>query len=244
MPKARPPSQPTAVACALGAVANRAPAHRLWAAVAAVLFTAAMRLGCGSTPVPAHPGDPAPISSVDVIAAAWHTEVGVPTYGIHGPLATLLPDFPGAHELVFGWGQRTFYMARNPGVGDALVATFPSASVMLVIPVFASPNAAFPGSEIFHLDVSQPGLDRLEEYLWRYIKKGSDGRPIRIGPGPFPGSAFYASGVTYDLARTCNTFTVEGLRVAGLPISADGVILASQVVDRLRSLDRSGAQHR
>jgi Protein of unknown function (DUF2459) len=198
----------------------------------------ALLLGCGWTPVRPYEGGAAPVSRGDVIAAAWHTEIGVAAADIDGPLTVLVSDFPGARELVFGWGQREYYMAGHPGSGDLVGAAFPSAAVMLIIPVTTSPTDTFRGAEIVPVGISRPGLDRLSDYLWGYLEKGPDGRPIRVAPGPFPGSAFYASGATYHIARTCNTFTAEGLRVAGVRVHASGVILAHQVTDQLRSWDR------
>jgi len=192
--------------------------------------------GCAWAPVRPYEGGAAPISSVDVIAADWHTEIGVAAADIHGPLTVLVSDFAGARELVFGWGQREYYMAGHPGSGDLVGAAFPSTAVMLVIAVTTSPTDTFPEAQIFPRGISRPGLDR-RDYLWGYLEKGPDGRPIRLAPGPFPGSVFYASGATYDLVRTCNTFTAEGLRVAGAPVHASGVILAHQVTDQLRSGD-------
>jgi hypothetical protein len=191
--------------------------------------------GCAWTPVRPYEGRAAPVASVDVIALAWHTEIGVAAADIHGPLTALVSEFAGARELVFGWGQREYYMAGHPGSADLIGAAFPSTAVMLVIPVTTSPTDTFPGAEVLPQGVSRPGLDRFSNYVWGYLEKGPDGRPIRLAPGPFPGSVFYASGATYYLARTCNTFTAEGLRVAGVPVHASAVILPYQVTDQLRA---------
>ncbi len=203
----------------------------LAAALAAVLP------GCGAwSPVPPYAGSAPQDASLVVVARSWHTEIGLAAADIHGPLATLLPAFPDARQLVFGWGERDYYMAAHPGSGDMLGAILPSDAVMLVIPIAASPAGTFPGAEIVSLGVSRPGLDRLGVYLWGYLAKGPDGRAVPLGPGPYPGSVFYASGTSYDLTRTCNTFTAGGLHAAGLPVDAGGVVLARQVTDQLRGL--------
>ena len=44
-------------------------------------------------------------------------------------------------------------------------AAFPSAAVMLVIPVTSSPTDTFPEAKILPVGISQPGLDRLSDYL-------------------------------------------------------------------------------
>jgi hypothetical protein len=61
-------------------------------------------------------------------------------------------------------------------------------------------------------------------------RDGSGGRgrrraAVRIAPGPYPESAFYASSGTYSLDYTCNTWTATALKAAGLPIQASGVVL-------------------
>ena len=69
-----------------------------------------------------------------------------------------------------------------------------------------------------------------------------EGPPRRIGAGPYPQSVFYASTGTYNLAHTCNTWTAEALRVAGLPVNAAGVVFAGQVLDQLPSIIGNNAQ--
>jgi len=60
-----------------------------------------------------------------------------------------------------------------------------------------------------------------------------NGTSRRIGTGPYPQSASYASSGTYNLAHTCNTWTAEALRTAGLPVNAAGVVFSGQVLDQL-----------
>ena len=60
---------------------------------------------------------------------------------------------------------------------------------------------------------------------------------------PFPQSIFYASTGPYNLGHTCNTWTAEGLQVSGLPVSAAGVVFASQVLDQVRPLLEPAHEH-
>src|SRR5271154_6649841 len=83
---------------------------------------------------------------------------------------------------------------------------------------------------------SSEGIQRLSQFLWDYLVIDKEGHPRRVGTGPDPQSIFYASGGTYNLGHTCNTWTAEALRVAGLPVSAAGVVFASQVLDQLPPL--------
>jgi len=209
--------------------------------VALALLVAAQGLaGCATSPVGVvkpYAGAAPKLQTVYVIAGGWHTEIGVPVAALSAPLASLPTVSPDSRYVVFGWGQRDYYMARNPGVGDLLVATVSGPSVVVVIPLRESPTAYFgAGATVFAIPVSQAGLDRLSQFVWASIEKDRQDLPRRLGDGPYPGSGFYASGLTYSLTDTCNTWTAEALRVSGLPVSASGVVFAHEVVDQARGL--------
>jgi uncharacterized protein (TIGR02117 family) len=178
-------------------------------------------------------GSPTRSEVIYVIAGGWHTELGLPIQIINGPLAALKPGFPNARYLIFGWGAQDFYMARNPGIGDLLRATVPGPAVMLVIPLQVSPEAFAGSTNTFVIHISRDGVERLSQFLWDDLAKEQEKIPRRISSGPYPQSDFYASTRTYDLGHTCNTWTAEALRVAGLPVSAGGVVFAAQVLGQL-----------
>ena len=171
-----------------------------------------------------------------VISGGWHTELGLSLAEISGPLAALKPEFPSARYLVFGWGARDYYMARNPGIGDILRALAPGPAVMLVIPLQMPPDVFFDASHAFVVHVSRDGVERLSKLLWNYLAPDKETLPRSIGTGPYPQSVFYASTGTYSLSHTCNTWTADGLRVTGLPMTSAGVVSAAQVLDQLPPL--------
>jgi Protein of unknown function (DUF2459) len=162
---------------------------------------------------------------------------------IKGPLAALKAEFPSAGYLVFGWGARDYYMARNPGIGDILRAVASGPAVMLVIPLKIAPEAFFGISIAVVIHVSPGSIERLSQLLWNYLATDEEGAPRRIGAGLYPESVFYASTGTYNLSHTCNTWTAEALRVTGLPVSATGVVFAAQVLDQLRPLLEGAREH-
>jgi uncharacterized protein (TIGR02117 family) len=217
----------------------------LGVAVVLVLFGVA---GCTVTvPVEPSAGSEARTEVIYVISGGWHTELGLPLADISGPLAALKPEFPSARYLVFGWGARDYYMARNPGIGEILRALAPGPAVMLVIPLNMAPQTAFGVSNTFPVYVARDRIERLSELLWNYLVADKEGAPRRVGTGPYPESVFYASAGTYNLGHTCNTWTAEALSVAGVPINRAGVVFAAQVLDQLppllEPLTNTHAQH-
>ncbi len=107
---------------------------------------------------------------------------------------------------------------------------------MLVRALHRSPAETFGNTNVYAVLVSREGIDRLSRYLWEYLDKDGQGQLHRAADGPYPESAFYGSAGTYVIANTCNTWTAEALNVAGLPVSAAGVMFADQVVDSVRGL--------
>ena len=205
-----------------------------WNMAVWILFGVA---GCSDVnPAEPYTGSASRSELVYVISGGWHTEIGLPAETISDPLAALKTEFPSAGYLVFGWGARDYYMARDPGMGDILRALTPGPAVMLVIPLSVTPQTAFGVSNTFPVYVSRDGIERLYELLWNYLVADKEGAPRRIGTGPYPESVFYASAGAYNLSHTCNTWTAEALRVAGLPVSATGVVFAAQILDQLPPL--------
>jgi uncharacterized protein (TIGR02117 family) len=192
--------------------------------------------GCGSTPSPTYQEAPGDGVTTFLIAAGWHTEIALPINAVQEPLRAVAPDFPGARYLSFGWGERNYYMARAPTAGDAMSALFPGPAVLLVTPLYSPPRESRANAQVFELGLTPAGLDRLSNHLWAAFKKSGDGTPLRLAEGPAPGSAFYAATGTYSASYTCNTWTAEGLRVGGVPVTPAGVVFVDQLTDQLRSL--------
>ena len=171
-----------------------------------------------------------------VIEGGWHTELALSVESLRGSLTLFADAFPGARYLVFGWGQRDYYMARKPTIGDLLGAALPSSAVMLVVPLWRAPANVYGADHVFNVVVSDEGASALSGFIWRFLAKGADGRPVRVASGPYPQSAFYASRGTYSLGYTCNTWAATALRAAGVPIHASDVVLADQLTIQLRTM--------
>jgi len=192
--------------------------------------------GCGTVPIPP-PGPQA--ASAFVIDRGWHTDIGIGVEDLHGPLTTIEQSFPGVRYLVFGFGDRAYLLARRRMLLDMVGALFPDPGAILVTALRAPPADAFGAEHVVPLPLSRTQFDRLTGFIWDDMRKDQRGLPLVIAEGPYPGSVFYASSAIYDVAYTCNTWTADALHVAGLPIDPDGVVFASQLMRRVRSVAQS-----
>lgn len=187
---------------------------------------------CAAAPLPRFAG-PA-TETVTVIGRGWHTELGLSAAALDPPLAALASQFPGVVTLTFGFGDRAFVLARHRGLGDALGALFPSPGLILFTALGTSPEEAFGAAHVVTLRVSRAGFAKIAAFVWQSLAT-ADGRvPEPYGPGPYPGSLFYASTVAYDAFETCNTWIAEALRAGGVPVQASGILFASQIMEQAR----------
>ena len=195
--------------------------------VAALLLFALLG-GCASTPPNAAvPDGPARIY---VVGRGWHTDIGLPVDEVPGPLASLEKGFPGVRFMVFGFGERAYYMAHEEGSGEMLAALFPSKSAILLTALRASPAEAFADHRVVTLRLPQAGVDRIAAEIWQSLEK-HNGAAVLLANGPYVGSVFYASDETYDAFHTCNTWTARLLRDAGFPVDTQ-VVFADQVIQQ------------
>ena len=198
--------------------------------VLVVALLAGWLAGCAVTPTDA----PVPNgeTAIYVVARGWHTDIGLPVDAVTGPLASLERDFPGVRFMVFGFGERQFYMARDTGSGEMLAALLPSESAILMTALRAPPPEAFADQTVVTLHLSRSGVERIALRVWDQLEKTADGSVIRLADGPYIGSMFYASRETYDAFHTCNTWTALLLRDGGYPMNTH-VLFAGQVMQQV-----------
>jgi uncharacterized protein (TIGR02117 family) len=212
-------------------LARRGLSQWLWLVLAGLLAA------CASLPPPppATTAGP-PAVAIVVVQRGWHTDVAVPAERLDPPLAALRADMPGARWLVFGFGESAFLQNRSPSLTDTLMALLPSPGAILLTGLSASPAEAFGAANVQALVVSQAGFEQLQRFLWHSLAQPDGQPPQPLAEGPYAGGLFYASGVTYAGFYTCNTWTAEALQQAGLPVSAKGIVLAGQVMDRAHQM--------
>lgn len=206
-----------------------------------MLLLGLLLAACATSELPPTPAAGQGGMSLAVVDRGWHTDVALPVEGMPAPLAGLAKSYPGTRFLVFGFGDRDYYMSRETTLGQTFSAMFPGPGVLLVTALSRPPEEAFGRDQVVRLTVSPVGFDKIVAFLWQAFDTTGGTAPLRLGDGPYPGSTFYASSQTYDAFRNCNTWTAQALASGGLPIDPDGIVFAGQVMDRVRPL--ANAQH-
>ena len=187
--------------------------------------------GCATAP-PVRLTGPAN-EKVYVIGRGWHTEIALTVDSLSPPLTLLAARYSGAQALSFGFGDRGFLIGRHGSIAGALAALFPGPGLILLTVLNTSPVAAFGEEHVVALPVTREGFDRIAEFVWNSLASKNGRPPEPYGAGPYEGSIFYPSTVTYDAFETCNTWVADALRAGGVPISG-GLIFASQVMQQAR----------
>ena len=208
-----------------------------WLLGPALALCAAWLATCETAPPLPSGGDGPRVRHVQVASNGWHTAIIVPAPA----LATtgLLPeaaDFPDAAFLEFGWGDRTYYPAKEKTLGMTLAAAlFPTPAVMHM----AGHAAALPGGsshlEVVPVALTEAGFRSLVNAIASTFERPSDGRAESVSPGLYPDSRFYHARGEFHLFNTCNTWTARMLRAGGVALSPSGIVTADGMMARLRA---------
>jgi uncharacterized protein (TIGR02117 family) len=205
-----------------------------------VALAALALAACASVPEPTVTGasaDGGPPVVIYVIKRSWHTDLGFEAADLHPPLAGIRPQLGGARYLLFGFGDRHYLIDHSGSMKGLLSAVWPGSGVVLVTGLGATPEAAFGAAGVIRLTVSATQARRLEAFVWRTLATGDDAARM-LGAGPYEGSYYFTATMRYSGVHTCNTWTAEGLRAAGLPIRSFAVAFSGQVWRQVRKFQR------
>jgi uncharacterized protein (TIGR02117 family) len=173
---------------------------------------------CAAPPAgPAQTQEGGPVVTVYLVAHDGHTGIAVPRADIPAGLWPESREFPQAEYLEVGWGNRDYYYGRNQGLWGTLNAVLPSPSVLHVAGFRSSPPDDYRANEIIELTVPVDGFGRLVRYIHDAFERAGAWPAAALGPGLYGESRFYPARDSFHLFRTCNVWTAQALRVAGLP---------------------------
>jgi uncharacterized protein (TIGR02117 family) len=207
----------------------------------AIALTASALAACGTVPLrdtqlAAEP-DAGRSVVIYVIKRSWHTDIGFDAADLHLPLASLRPMLPGARYLVFGFGDRHYFMHHGESIETTLGAAWPGPGLVLMTGLTGTPEQAFGADGVARLTLSASQARGLESFVWNTLAT-SDDAATALAAGPYDGSFYYASTTRYSGLHTCNTWTAEGLQAAGLPVHSFAVEFAGQVWRQVHKIQR------
>ena len=195
-------------------------------------------VACATAPTGPAPRPDEPAVSFWLVTQDAHTGIAVRRADIPAGLWPESRDFPQADYLEVGWGERNYYMGRDQGFwGTLRVALGSNPSVLHVAGIRGPLPARFPASEIVELSLPASGYERLIRHIHDAFDRSGAPVVAPLGPGLYGDSRFYPGRESFSLLRTCNVWTAEGLRDAGLPVS-DAITLEG-LMPQVRRIGKS-----
>ena len=176
-------------------------------------------------------------NDVYLISHGWHTDLALSP---DGPLTPFRAIFPGVRYLVVGFGRRTFLAAPVHDAADLLIGPFPGNGALEVLGLNAPPTIAYLSGTVAELPLTPPERAKLNDAIWSSLEKTPAGAPRAIAGGSVSGSLLYAATLGYSGFYTCNTWTADMLRRAGLPVSPTLDVFAAQTMARAAPLTPRG----
>lgn len=176
-------------------------------------------------------------NEIFVASNGWHSAIFISRAAIPGAANPVAADFPTALFLGFGWGDAKYFPNRDPGVMNLLsAALLPTPSVLHVTGLPTHPRDAFPKDEVIGLKVSPDGFSALLRFLNAAFSRDGAERLIVYAPGLHSYSTFYRATGEFHLFNNCNSWTARGLVAAGIPIDADSILRAADLMESLRQV--------
>jgi len=168
-----------------------------------------------------------------VVRRGWHTDIGFNAGDIPAPLAAVRSQLPAAHYLLFGFGDQHYLVHQGPSLGGLAGAIWPGPGLVLVTGLTGTPEQAFGEAGVIRLILTADQARRLEEFVLNTLA-ATDDVPKVLATGPYDRSYYYFSTLRYSGVHTCNTWTAEALKAAGLPVHSFGVEFSGQVWRQVR----------
>lgn len=158
--------------------------------------------------------------TIYVVSHGWHAGIVLPKEVIAGGLSDLPLYYSNAEYYEFGWGDSGFY--QNPDITISLGAKalfWPTDSVMHVVAVQRHPIDYFAHSTVIELNLNRSQIDLMVEFIASSFAVDDNGLWRRIGRGLYGQSRFFHGKGYYYGLYTCNSWTAEALKVAGVPMN-------------------------
>lgn len=208
-------------------------------AVLLILLTTA----CATRPeVAAIPLNDTP-HTIYYIYRGWHTSVmlDAATYRNLSKLpainTSLDTEVAPAGYVRIGWGDGDYYTGKNTSVVTATRALIASPySAVQVIGYTADPFARIPEETRVPLRITDQAMRELVTYLDASFAQGDAGNLLPLQGYVENSGVFFEASQRYGLFNTCNTWSSNALRAAGLPIRGALNLTAQSVFEQARMI--------
>ena len=184
-----------------------------------------------------HAAESSPVRDRSVYVAnhGWHTGLIISSESVNVSLPFLIKRFGSVPYYEFGWGDEGFYQAKEITSFLKISAIFwPTDAVMHVVAVSLQPDKYFSGSEVIELKLSHSELESLQVFISNSFKYTDAGRAIKLEKGIYGDSQFYRATGKYHMFNTCNKWTANGLKSAGMDIVAGFKLTADSVMSYVK----------
>jgi uncharacterized protein (TIGR02117 family) len=164
--------------------------------------------------------------SIFVVSNGYHASLVLPLraggtdWGSQFPRDDFADPPADATHVMFGWGDRDFYMntrrLADLEFGLMVRAALGLGGTVMHVVLVGAPR---PGADVRAISVTPAGYARLVRYIEGGFARDGEGR-LRLHPGRGygPHDAFYQGTGRYSLFNTCNEWVGRGLRAAAIPV--------------------------
>lgn len=189
---------------------------------------------CAAARVPSGP------HTVWLVGHGWHTGLVLPW---SEEVARAWPaglHLGRARYVEVGWGERAFYPAPHNDSGAAMRALlWRNASVLHLVAFDTAVPSYFPVAQRVALDLDGDSYRRLVGAIGASFDRDPDGRAVDVGAGLYGDGRFYGSRDRYHLFNTCNVWTAQKLKTAGLPLAPWRAITTGMLLRQARDFGRA-----
>jgi uncharacterized protein (TIGR02117 family) len=180
--------------------------------------------------------------TAEVSADDWHAGIVLRREAVAATgLLPEIADFPDAAYLEFGWGDRTYYPSRDKTLAMTLAAALTDTpAIMHVAGFWGAAAEVWPGRETIEISLDAAAFERLVAAIAGTFERLEGERAEIVSGGLYPGSHFYNASGSFHLLNTCNTWVARMLAAAGVPVRAEGIVTAGDLMGRLRAVAEGG----
>jgi uncharacterized protein (TIGR02117 family) len=207
------------------------------------LFLVLLTTACATRPdVAAIPLTDTP-HTIYYIYRDWHTSVMLDavTYRNLSKLpalnTSLSTEVAPAGYVRIGWGDGDYYTGKSTSVVTATRALIASAySAIQVIGYTADPFARIPAETRVPLQITDQAMRELVTYVDASFARGDADNLLPLQGYVENSGVFFEASQRYGLFNTCNTWSSNALRAAGLPIRGAFNLTAQSVFEQARMI--------